>query len=178
MRYFALDFETANSDHASICQIGLAEIHPDTLEINKVLSAYVDPDDYFSGFNIGIHGITEADVAGAGKFPDFYLELRKLIGGNVVIHHMPFEITAVNKVLTKYDLPAFPIHWIDSAKVVRRTWRQFSRKGYGLKNIADYLNISFGHHDAYEDAAAAAKVVLHALQVKSLPLERLFELVK
>ena len=45
---------------------------------------------------------------------------------------------------------------MDSAKVSRRWWTQYAKRGYGLKNIASDLGIEFNHHDALEDARATA----------------------
>ena len=55
------------------------------------------------------------------------------------------------------------IKWLDSAKIVRRTWPEFKERGYGLGNICNRLNICFKHHNALEDAIAAGKVVCSAI---------------
>ena len=66
MEFVAIDVETANADMASICQIGIARFE------NGVLAdewkTYVDPQDYFDGMNIAIHGIDERVVAGSPTF--------------------------------------------------------------------------------------------------------------
>ncbi len=58
--------------------------------------------------------------------------------------------------------------------MLRRTWEQFAHRGYGLANIADFLKINFEHHDALEDAIAAAKVVLHACEKNQITIEDWF----
>jgi DNA polymerase III subunit epsilon len=78
MNFIAFDVETANEDLGSICQIGLAE-YADATVVNE-WKTYVDPKDYFSGFNVGIHGIDESTVKGAPTFPDVYNRLKPYIG--------------------------------------------------------------------------------------------------
>ena len=58
-----------------------------------------------------------------------------------------------------------------TATVVRKTWTQFSRRGYKLDNIAEYLGITFQHHDALEDAHAAAQVLLQAIEETGVSVE-------
>ncbi len=67
MDFVALDVETANADMASICQIGAARYANGAL-IDE-WKTYVDPQDYFDGMNVTIHGIHESTVAGAPTFP-------------------------------------------------------------------------------------------------------------
>ena len=55
------------------------------------------------------------------------------------------------------------VRWLDSARIAQRAWpRRYALRGYGLSNLAGALGISFAHHDALEDAEAAAQVVLRA----------------
>ena len=58
--------ETANADMASICQIGIAK-YADGMLVEEWKS-YVDPEDYFDGINVSIHGIDESVVKGAPTF--------------------------------------------------------------------------------------------------------------
>ena len=68
MNFVSVDVETANSDMGSICQIGIA-VFEDGRLVDEWVSL-VDPDDYFDGINISIHGISNRDVKGAPKFAD------------------------------------------------------------------------------------------------------------
>ena len=55
MKFVAIDVETANADMASICQIGIARCEGGV--ITDEWTSYVDPEDYFDGVNVSIHGI-------------------------------------------------------------------------------------------------------------------------
>ena len=68
MEFLALDVETANADMASICQIGIARFRNGAI-VNE-WETYVDPEDYFDGINISIHGIDEGKIRGAPTFPE------------------------------------------------------------------------------------------------------------
>ena len=54
--------------------------------------------------------------------------------------------------------------WLDSAMIARRAWPRKYRSQWGLSKIAGDLGITFKHHDAVDDARAAAEIVLHAYQ--------------
>ena len=59
---------------------------------------------------------------------------------------------------------------LDSARVVRRVWAQWSRKGYGLTNVCGELGITYIAHDAIEDARAAGEVLLRAIGTSGIEL--------
>jgi DNA polymerase-3 subunit epsilon len=62
-----------------------------------------------------------------------------------------------------------------SLRKLLRTWEQFAYRGYGLANVAEFLEISFEHHDALEDAVTAAKVVIYACEKNQISIEEWFE---
>jgi len=168
-RFVVVDVETANADVASICQIGVVTFENGA--VRNRWSTLVDPEDSFDGMNISIHGIDEEQVRGAPRFPDVEDRLRQSFATTIVASHMPFDRVAIAKACDKYHLPGIECTWLDTAKVARRTWPQFSRRGYGLASIASWLEIEFEHHDAEEDALAAGHVLLHALRHSGLTVD-------
>jgi DNA polymerase-3 subunit epsilon len=173
MNFIALDVETANPDYSSICQIGLA-VFQDGHIIDSWVTL-VNPETYFDEINVSIHGIDEEDVSDSPTITQIYPKIRDYIENQVVIHHMPFDRIALTRSFENYGLEKFPIKWIDSAKVVRRTWSKFERSGYGLQNVASEFNIQFKHHDALEDAMAAGEVVLRAIAETGITLDNWFQ---
>lgn len=169
MSFFAIDVETANVDYSSICQIGIAEFNDGKI-IDK-WSTLINPETYFDPFYTSIHGISEKDVRNAPTFDDVYNEIAQKIEGKITVHHMPFDRTALTRACTKHELDVIQSKWLDSAKVVRRTWTEFAHKGYGLSNVSNFLGIEFNHHDALEDAIAAAKIVHYACLKTNLNIE-------
>ncbi len=161
MRFAAIDVETANEDLASICQIGIATYEDSTLVEEWV--SLIDPEDYFSGLNISIHGITPEMVEGKPILPDVVAELYSRLDGQVAVCHTHFDRVATTRACRGYDLRPPGCTWLDSARVARRAWTEFARTGYGLKNVCDYLGYDFNHHDALADAKAAGHILLSAI---------------
>ena len=78
--------------------------------------------------------------------------------------HTHFDRVAMVQATSKYDLRLPSCKWLDSARVARRTWEQFASKGYGLDSVCSFLGYEFAHHDALEDAKAAAHILLVAIE--------------
>lgn len=167
-RFYALDVETANADYSSICQIGIAEFNNG--ELTDTWETLVNPKDYFDEMNISIHGITEKMVKLSPTFSEIYEKIRETTENNIVVHHMPFDRIAINRACELNGLELIQTDWLDSAKVVRRTWEDFAYSGYGLSKITRYLGINFNHHNALEDAIAAGKVILKAFEKSEMQL--------
>lgn len=176
MEFYSLDVETANADYSSICQVGICKYN-DTKLIDKY-SQYINPEDEFSPINISIHGITPEDVKKAPTFSEVYSQIRNMIKGNIVAHHMPFDRIAMQRVLERYQLEVFNVNWLDTACVARRAWEEFAFKGYGLKNIAKTLIIDFTHHDAVEDARVAGEILIAACKKHNTSIEYWVDRVK
>lgn len=173
MNYLAIDVETANSDYSSLCQIGIAEFKNG--QVIDSWSTLINPEEYFDFFNIEIHGIDEETVKDAPTFKEIYDELNSWLSNRVAVHHMPFDRIAITRACEKYNLDPVQSTWLDSAKIARRTWEQFAYKGFGLSNLAEFLNIEFDHHDALEDAIAAGKVVYEASNIAGLTIDEWIE---
>lgn len=166
MEFVAIDVETANTNRASICQIGIARYHNG--ELAEEWSSLIDPEDHFDAVNTGIHGISARDVADKPTFPQIADRLAVFLNGSICISHTPFDRVAIDRVLEKYGLPLFDTTWLDSARVTRRAWPELSRSGYGLANVCEKLGYSFTHHDALEDAKACGYVFLAAIEQTGL----------
>ena len=60
--------------------------------------------------------------------------------------------------------------WLDLARVARRAWSDFAYAGYGLANVCKTIGHNFKHHDALEDAKAAAAVITAASAATGLDI--------
>jgi DNA polymerase-3 subunit epsilon len=174
--FIAIDVETANADVASICQIGIVGFEGD--RVKESWQTLVDPEDYFDIFNVSIHGIDERAVKGAPTFPDVYSRVRSWLTCPTVASHTPFDRIALERTAEKYRLEPMTCTWLDTARVARRAWPQFSRRGYGLSNIAAYLGISFVPHNAEEDARAAGELLLRAVKETGMAVDEWHERVR
>jgi DNA polymerase-3 subunit epsilon len=169
MNFVAIDFETANPNFSSICQVGVVEFRDGA--ISESFVSLVNPEDYFSEINVSIHGIYPEDVENAPTFNDIYPSLVEHLSGKIVVSHTAFDRSVLRQTIAKYHLPEIDCRWLDSARVVRRTWLACASEGYGLISIASRLGIEFKHHDALEDARAAGLVLLRAISESGIGLE-------
>lgn len=176
MDFIAIDVETANADMASICQIGLVKYENGTL--SDEWKTYVDPEDYFDVFNVAIHRIDESVVKGAPKFSELSDTLRSYLEGAVVVCHTHFDRVAMNRASQRYGISEIECIWLDSARVARRTWEECAWKGYGLYNVCQILGYDFKHHDALEDAKAAAHILLSASNKTGLDIDGLLRRIR
>lgn len=159
-RFFALDVETANNDRGSICQIGVACVRPDNSIETWV--TYVDPQVDRWVFTY-LHGINARTVRGAPTFAEVLPVLRDVLSGTTVYQHSGFDRSAVAAACGNCGLPVLHWDWRDSVHVARTAWPELrGNGGHGLASLKQHLGLMFEHHDAGEDARAAAEVVLRA----------------
>lgn len=169
MSFVAIDVETANADMASICQIGLARFENGVLK--DEWKTYVDPEDYFDPINTEIHGIDESTVRGSPNFQALSGKLSSYLTDRVVVCHTHFDRVAIHQATRRYGIITPDCTWLDSARVARRAWAQFAWKGYGLNNVCSMLGYEFRHHDALEDAKAAAQIIIAAFKETGLDVD-------
>lgn len=169
MIYYAIDVETANPDYSSLCQIGIVKF--DNEKIIQTFVELINPEDYFDSFNSHIHGITKDMVKNSLIFPQIYKKKLLELENQIVIHHAPFDKSAINRACIKYNLPILNILWLDSVKIARKTWEEYKDSGYSLSNLTTKLSIELNHHDALSDAIAAGKIVNKAIDKTGISLE-------
>lgn len=162
MDFAVIDVETANPNVATICQIGIVGFEGGGVQ--ESWQTLVNPEDYFDDFNVAIHGIDERVVEGAPTFPQIFDTVRERLVGGIVASHTAFDRVALARAVQKHGLEPIDCAWLDTAMVVRRAWPEFSRRGYGLANVAGSLGITYAPHDAEEDARAAGEVLACAVK--------------
>lgn len=170
MEFVALDFETANADMSSICQLGF--VHFKEGSFQEEWKTYIDPESFFDEINVSIHGIDEATVKDAPKFCDIVNHIYSCLDARIAVCHTHFDRVALNKACAKYGLRLPTCSWLDSARVTRRTWDQCAYRGYGLGNVCAIIGHKFVQHDALEDAKAAAYVLIAAIEKTGIDLQQ------
>jgi DNA polymerase-3 subunit epsilon len=176
LNFVAIDVETANADMASICQIGIVKFSDG--ELIEEWSSLINPETFFSSFNINIHGITEDTVVNSPTFPEVFGILERFIENTICVSHTHFDRVSLFRAFAKYGLKEIDTVWLDSSKVARRTWEDCAWSGYGLANICEKIGYEFKHHDALEDAKASAQVLLAAIEITSLNIDEWAKCVK
>lgn len=160
-RFIAVDVETASYESASICQIGLAFVGFDGAI--ETYSTYVDPCTPFASGNTRLHGIDAQTVQGAPRFAEILPVLRPALEAHPLVQHSRFDEKAFDSACRRADLPILKSIWSDSVAIARKAWPELrGNGGHGLGHLKTVLGLAFRHHDAGEDARAAAQVVLHA----------------
>lgn len=160
LTFKAIDVETANEDRASICQIGVVAVVEG--RIHDQWSTLVDPCMPFAPMNIAIHGIREADVKGQPTLGRLWSGLCQRLEGSYVVSHSGFDRQAFEQAADCHRLPSLDAMWVDSQQVGKFAWPEYER--WSLKWLARKLDIPLDHHDALEDARAAAEIVIRASQ--------------
>ena len=169
LTFNAIDVETANADHSSICQIGIVRVRHGV--IKDQLSVLVNPEMPFSPFNVGLHGIDEERVRHSETLPQIHARLRRLLEGTPLVSHTSFDRGAIDGATERYGLRPIRARWLDSSVIARRAWPDRFRRRWSLALIAGELGIAFRHHDAVEDARAAGEIVLRACQQAGVDID-------
>lgn len=159
-RFFALDVETANGQRGSICQIGVACVGAENAV--TTWTSLVDPQtgDWSCSW---VHGITAQDVRGAPVFAQVMPVLARALTGRLVYQHSGFDQRAMAAAAALAGVEPPDWQWSNSIIVARKAWPELKGNGgHGLASLKTHLGLQFRHHDAGEDARAAAEVVLHA----------------
>lgn len=170
--FVAIDFETANADRSSICQIGITEVVDGILQPSKSWLVQPEGNDY-DAFNIHIHGIKPEDTENSPKFPDVWKEVYPYLKDKVVVaHNTSFDMYALRDALDNYQIEYPTFDYFCTLRIAR-----YIVKGcysYSLDVVLKYLGIEFdGHHKADNDSAGCAKLLLKCLDMDGSTLEEL-----
>jgi len=170
MDFVVVDVETANADLSSICQIGIASFRDGRLADSWV--SLVNPEDEFNAINVSIHAIDENQVKDAPTWGDVLPHVTSRMANRIVVCHTPFDRLAVTRACDRSGSSFCACTWLDSARVVRRAWPEFSKSGYGISNVAAHFGIEYTAHDALEDARCAGELLLRAVAETGLSPEQ------
>lgn len=129
----------------------------------ETISIPVDPEQDFKSFNVNLHGIDETTVKGAPSFKEVLQFLRPFLERHVLVQHSNFDKQAFNAASKYNGVPELRATWVDSVQIARKAWLELKGNGgLGLASLKTHLDLEFEHHNAEEDARAAAEVVLLA----------------
>jgi DNA polymerase-3 subunit epsilon len=160
VRFVAIDFETASQRPDSACQIGIVVV--DNGEVVREISELIRPPSlYFSPRCVAVHGIHPDDVRDSPTWDVIWEKHQAVFEDTVVVaHNAAFDLNVLRAAMSAYGLDCPYIEYSCSRLIARRAWP--GRTSYALKSAAEYLGLSFRHHDALEDAMVCARIVLAA----------------
>lgn len=160
MNFAALDFETANSDRNSACSLGIVIVEKGEI-VDQLYWLIKPPRMYFHPINISIHGITEKDVQDKPEFNELWNEIYPHIKDKVLVaHNASFDISVLRHILDTYSIAYPEQDYYCSVTAARKTWTGLMN--YRLDSVAEYLGITFNHHNALEDALVSAKIIIES----------------
>lgn len=165
MRFVAIDVEIANPRYHSICQIGVVRF-----EGGREVAAervFVDPCEDFGEWQMRVHGISAAKVAGSPRFAEHHDWLRRWTEGHTVFSHTSFDRAAIGLACDHHRLPHPGCEWSDSMALAMQAWPGLA--SYKLGDLAKGLGLTYRAHDALEDARTCGWIVQHALNEGAAP---------
>lgn len=167
MDFVAIDFETANSYRNSACSIGITRF--ENFQLVEMKTWLIKPPSWpaFTPFNISIHGITPDMVRNAPTFAQLWPEIAHYFDNSIVIaHNASFDIAVLKAALQVYHIELPRFSYFCSCIMAKKAWP--GKASYSLDNMCRFHKIPLKHHDAGEDAHAAAQLVSLAIQHKQL----------
>ena len=159
--FVGFDVETANERWGSICQIGLVKII-DGEEVDRASWLCKPPPslDEFAEGNVAIHGITAEDVAEAPDVRDRIAEMVAFVGDlPLVAHNAQFDASALRDACKASDVEVPQMLFACTLAQARAT--KLDVANHRLPSLAEHFGVELAnHHDACEDAAACAGVMV------------------
>jgi DNA polymerase III subunit epsilon len=160
--FTAIDFETANSNSASACSVGLVKVR-DGVVVDETGWLIRPPAGYdsFNEWNTRIHGIMAPDVAGALLWSEQLADLVAFADGDALVaHNAGFDMGVIKAACAASYLDCPDFSYLCSLRVARKTYNLDS---YRLPVAAMAAGFEgFHHHDALDDSRACAAIMIHA----------------
>ena len=161
MNFTAIDFETANANRSSACALGLVEVKAGRITKEQVW--LIDPQQHFDGRNIAIHGITPSMIQGKPTFSELWAELEPLLLGQVIVaHNASFDMSVLRYCLDGASLDYPDFQYLCTYLLGKKMLKHLP--SHKLNVISGHYGIQLNHHDALDDARAAAKILLKLME--------------
>jgi DNA polymerase III subunit epsilon len=166
MNFIAIDFETANSNRNSPCEIGIVKV--ENFKITDRKSFLIKPkENYFDWMNTEIHGIDEDTVKNEPEFNVIYSKIKDDFENYPIIaHNASFDISVLRHTLDLYDIPYPRTEYTCTYQMAKSSLE--GCLSYRLDAISKFLDIKLDHHRALSDANACAEIAIKLFNDKSI----------
>lgn len=168
-RFVVVDFEMANNNLTSICQLGFA-----VFENHKLVDQWeslVNPLSEFGYYQSRVHGLSPQDVQDAPTIHDLSEKIKSLVSNEIVCSFGMNDFHALNG---NFQLPE--CKWMDISKVVNRAWPEIPKGQRNLKAVCQLKNIDLSnHHNALGDALASGYLLNLLMQEKAYNMSDLLK---
>lgn len=159
--FVGFDVETANPNWGSICQIGLVKVI-DGEEVDRVSWLCCPPHDiaHFEPGNVAVHGINAEDVADQPGVSEFVPRMVEFVGDlPLVAHNAYFDASALRDACVRTGTEVPQMLFACTLAQARAT--KLDVVNHRLPTLAQRFGVELAnHHDACEDAAACAGVMV------------------
>lgn len=158
--FTAIDFETANNFRASACAVGMTKVRAGVVveQVSWLMKPLPGFDD-FHPVNVGIHGITAAQVRSMPDWSRIHGPMMDFIGRDALVgHNVSFEKSVISKANEACGLPAPAVDFHCTLQLARK---HLELDHYTLSDVVGALELpAFNHHDAGDDARASALIAI------------------
>ncbi len=164
--FVVIDFETANRNFDSVCQMGVAVVENNSVTATQ--NFMIRPP-YRKFSNTGIHGIKFVDVKNSPTFEELWPQIKNFIEGKTVAaYRLFFDWDCLEATLYHYKIPYPNFIAFDILENVREYDYQ-SCGALGLENhklvtVAKKFELEHDAHNAVSDALVAAQIQIRISQ--------------
>lgn len=174
LSFVAVDFETANSESTSICEIAFAKYVNG--EPTDVAYSLIRPegDLYVAPMNELIHGISAEDLIDAPMLKDVWEEFNSFIGELPIVgHNATQDLKKLLQVISENNLHISDRDFYCTLTLARNHPGISPEEGYKLEFLADELDVDWNvttrpsgmlGHSAVLDAATTAELFLKIVE--------------
>ena len=161
--FAAIDFETANEQHSSVCSVGVVIVRDGTV-VDSFYSLIRPEPEYYQWFCRQVHGLGPEDTEDAPVFPQVWAQIApKIEGLPLVAHNSSFDEGCLKEVFRVYrmDYPDYVFH--DTLAASRNHYGR-ALPNHQLHTVAAACGYDLTrHHHALADAEACAHIALKLL---------------
>lgn len=162
--FAAIDFETANQHRSSVCSLGVVIVRESKV-VDEFYRLIHPTPNFYSYWNVRVHGLTEKDTASAALFPEVWSAVApRLEGLPLVAHNAPFDESCLKAVFASYGMLYPNYRFFCTCRASRRLLPQLP--DHKLGTVAQYCGFDLKqHHHALADARACAAIALKILDI-------------
>ncbi len=172
LTFTAIDFETANEQRASACQVGVVRYHHGVLV--ESFETLLRPRELRVDWrNQQVHGIAVERLRHAPTLAEVWPQLLPYLHQQpVVAHNSAFDVSVLEYSCRDFGVPIPAFHALCSVKLAKVCWPHLER--HKLDHVAGHFGIPLHHHDALSDARACAEITVRAFR-SGVPLPLCFK---
>ena len=157
LNFAAIDFETANHHHSSICSVGIVIVENGEIA-DKIYRLIRPQPNYYCSWATEIHGLSYYDTISESEFPEIWETIKpKLKNLPLVAHNSPFDSGCLKAVHDLYDIQYPDYEFYCTLRAARKIFPNL--ENHKLHTVAAHIGYDLkNHHHALADAEACAEI--------------------